>query len=140
MTGHASSTLNLGSQQDPITVQTDGQGQNGSNAVKTFVDARISITPDATNEIGAPHTFTAHLEKNLGSGWVDAAGESVTITLTNLNGANASPAGPFTATTNATGRTSVTFTSATPGLQGQRVELAEPRVAAGSDHRPDGWY
>ena len=37
--------VNLGSQQDPIIVQTDGQGQNGSDAVKTFVDARIHITP-----------------------------------------------------------------------------------------------
>ena len=34
-------------------------GQNGSDAVKTFVDARIHITPDATNRVGAPHTFTA---------------------------------------------------------------------------------
>ena len=68
MTGHASSTLNLGSAQDPITVQTNGQGQNGSDAVKTFVDARIHITPTATNRVGQPHTFTAFLEKNLGCG------------------------------------------------------------------------
>src|SRR6185369_2333650 len=115
VTGHASSTLNLGSQQDPITVQTDGQGENGSDAVKTFVDARIHITPTATNRVGQPHTFTAHLEKNLGSGWVDAAGETVTITLTNGGAAGATPSGPFTGTTNANGLFAATFTSATPG-------------------------
>src|SRR6266498_4251782 len=68
VTGHASSTLDLGAVSGPITVQTDGQGENGSNAVKTFVDARIHITPSATNRVGEPHTFTAFVEKNLGLG------------------------------------------------------------------------
>ena len=135
VTGHASSSLNLGSLQDPIHVETDGTGQNGSNAVKTFVDARIHITPTATNRVGAPHTFTAHLEKNLGSGWVDAAGETVTITLTNGGAASATPSGPFTGTTNAAGLFAATFTSNTPGtVTGHAVELAEPGLAAGSDH------
>ena len=85
VTGHASSTLNLGSQQDPITVQTDGQGQNGSDAVKTFVDARIHITPTATNRVGsAAHVHGAPVEKNLGCRLGRrCAGETVTITLTN---------------------------------------------------------
>jgi len=31
---------------------------NSGDAVKTFVDAKISIAPNATNEVGQPHTFT----------------------------------------------------------------------------------
>ena len=117
VTGHAVSSLNLGSQQDPIFIQTDGAGQNGSDAVKTFVDARIHITPDATNVVGQPHTFTAHVEKNLGNGagWVDAAGVAVQITLANAAGAAATPPGPFNALTDANGLTTATFTSNTPG-------------------------
>ena len=81
----SSTSLNLGSAQDPIVVQTNGQSGSGSDATKTFVDARIHITPDATNEVGQPHTFTAFVEKNLGlgGGWVAAAGEPVSISLTN---------------------------------------------------------
>ena len=58
VTGHASSTLTIGSPSVPFTVQTDGTGLNSADAVKTYVDARISITPNATNEVGQPHTFT----------------------------------------------------------------------------------
>ena len=102
----------------PIVVQTDGTGQNGSDAVKTFVDARIHITPTQTNRVGQPHTFTAFVEKNLGlgGGWVDAAGnEPVTITLTN-NGAIRDSGGPVHAGRRTrAGMFSVTFTSPTPG-------------------------
>src|SRR6185436_8260329 len=117
VTGHAVSSLNLGSSQDPIFIQTDGVGENGSDAVKTFVDARIHITPDATNRVGFQHTFVAHVEKNLGdgNGWVDAAGVAVQITVANSLGASANPAGPFNALTNAQGLTFATFISSTPG-------------------------
>ena len=82
-----------------------------------MVNAKIKIEPDATNEVGKPHTFTATLEKDVGDGkgFVAAAGESMTITLSNSNGAVANPAGPFNCTTNANGQCTATFTSATPG-------------------------
>ena len=37
-------------------------------ATKTWVDARIAIAPNATNEVGQPHTFTVTLEKDTGDG------------------------------------------------------------------------
>ena len=75
VTGHASSSLNLGSLQDPIVVQTDGQGQNGSDAVKTFVDARIHITPSATNRVGAERTPSRPMWRRTSApGWVAARG------------------------------------------------------------------
>src|SRR5439155_10916737 len=50
VTGHASSTVTLGNPSTTFTVETDGIGGNSGNAVKTFVDANIEITPpNATN-------------------------------------------------------------------------------------------
>ena len=116
-------------------VQTNGVGQNGSDAVKTFVDARIHITPDDTNEVGQPHTFTAFVEKNLGvgGGWVAAGGATVSITLANSNGGVADPAGPFNGTTDAAGHFSATFTSNTPG---QVTGHAESSLNLGSAQDP----
>ena len=49
----------------PITVQTDGIAPNSGDAVKTFVDANIQITPaTAANPIGTNHTLTGHVNVN----------------------------------------------------------------------------
>ena len=95
--------------------QTDGTGQNGSDAVKTFVDARIHITPTQTNRVGQPHTFTAFVEKNLGlgGGWVAAGSEPVTITLTNRTVRTATPAGRSAVIRTRVGHFSATFTRRT---------------------------
>src|SRR4029453_1705365 len=50
------------------------------------------------------------------TGFGPAANKTVIVTLANSGGATASPAGPFTLTTNASGQVTVTFTSATAGL------------------------
>ena len=91
MTGNASWTGTLGTP-TPFTVSTDGVAPNSGPAVKTFVDAKIAITPDATNRIGAPHTFTVTLSKDLGdgAGFVAFAGAHVDFTLTDSNGADRS--------------------------------------------------
>jgi hypothetical protein len=64
-----------------IVVKTDGAGGNASPAVKRWVNARLSVTPvEATNRLGDPHVFTAHLEldKGDGDGFVDGpSGESI---------------------------------------------------------------
>ena len=114
MTAHT--TLTVGGVS--LTRTTNGTGGNSGPAVKTWVNARISITPNAFNEINAPHTFTVTLEKDAGdgAGFVAAAGETVTVTLTNTNGADR-PARPGRSpgTTDAAGHFAVTFTSATGG-------------------------
>ena len=54
--------------------------QTEGDAIKTWVDARISVDPaDATNEIDDPHTYTVTLEIDDGSGFVPATVDSVTI-------------------------------------------------------------
>jgi hypothetical protein len=111
---HATTTLSVGGVS--LTRATgDAHVGDGPNAVKNWAGARISIAPNATNEIGQPHTFTVTLEKDTGSGFAAAAGETVTVTLTNSGGAVATPAGPFTGTTNASGQFQVTFTSNSTG-------------------------
>ena len=51
----------------------DANAGDGPNAIKTWVDANIQIAPlTATNEVGDPHTFTAHVNVNDGSGFANA--------------------------------------------------------------------
>ena len=50
---------------DPATGITAGPGGSGP-ATKQWVDARISIAPDKTNEVGQPHTFTATVQQDDG--------------------------------------------------------------------------
>jgi hypothetical protein len=95
----------------------DGRVGDSVDAKKTWEAAKITIAPNATNEVGQAHTFVVTLQKDTGNGagFVAAAGETVTVTLTNSSGAVASPAGPFTGTTNASGQFQVTFNSQTTG-------------------------
>ena len=79
----------------------------------TVVKANISIAPNDTNLVGFPHTFTVTVKADSGNGqgFQPAADANVTVTLTPTNGANPTPAGPFTGTTDANGQFKVTFTS-----------------------------
>src|SRR5262249_25678693 len=94
------------------------------------VDARISIAPNGTNEVGATHTFTVTVQQDDGlpagapggdavTGFGPAAGASVTTSLTNSNGATATFNGGTCApngTTNAAGQCTASITSPTAGL------------------------
>jgi len=87
VTGHASATVPILG--DNFFVETDGASPNSDDAVKTYVDARITITPSETNEVGASHTFTVDVDKDAGDGlgFVAATVGNVDITLTDSNGA-----------------------------------------------------
>src|SRR5205085_9705072 len=99
VTAHASATLAVNGSA-PFTVETDGAGLNSGNAVKTFVDANIQITPQtAINPISTDHTLTIHVKINAGqgAGFASApAGTAVTASLTNSGGASAVLVGPTT--------------------------------------------
>src|SRR5262249_26286676 len=130
VTGNASATFTLNGvtltrDTDPATRTEPRRVGKSGPATKTFEDARIRISPDATNGITEPHTFTATVEQDDRltaaqggdgvTGFAPSANRTVTVTLSNQNGASASPAGPFTLTTDANGQVSVTFTSASAG-------------------------
>src|SRR4029079_15399941 len=99
-------------------------------------DLSITITPDSTNEVGQPHTFTVTVQQDDGlaagapggdavTGFGPAAGANVTVALDGINGAipdlsapsNLAPADPTVVNgiTNASGQFNVTFASATAG-------------------------
>lgn len=115
VTAHAAATVN------GIAVETDGAAPNSGDATKLFVDARISISPDGNNPIGAPHTFDVLVEANTGSGWnaIDVSGVTVTLaatagaTLINVDDDCANGTGG--ADDAGIGQCDVTFSSSTPG-------------------------
>src|SRR5262249_41492335 len=98
ITGHATSTLTIGTPPTTFSVQTAGLLLNSGDAVKTYVNAKIAIAPDATNEVVLPYTSLVPSRKDTGTGtFVPAAGEHVDFTLTDSNGAShTSPTGTCT--------------------------------------------
>jgi uncharacterized repeat protein (TIGR01451 family) len=87
---------------------------NSGNAVATFVDANIQVTPaSAINPIGTTHTLTGHVNVNSGSGFANAPNG------TTINFSLAGPAsfvGPGSCTTaGATGSCTVVISSSTVG-------------------------
>jgi uncharacterized repeat protein (TIGR01451 family) len=118
VTGHASSTLSVAGSAN-FTVATDGVAPNSGDAVKTFVDANIQISPQsATNPLSTNHTLTGHVNVNTGSGGFQNApnGTTITFSLVNAGGATASFVGPSSCTTaGGTGSCDVVISSSTAG-------------------------
>jgi Prealbumin-like fold domain len=106
VTGHAAADVGISG--STFHVETDGTGTNSGNAVKTFVDAKIAVSPlTATNEVNSAHTITATVQQNDGlatggdgvNGFAPApAGTLVTFSLLN-NSATATFVGGNTCTT-----------------------------------------
>src|SRR5438067_2222798 len=93
----------------------DTNAGDSAKPTKTWVDARITVSGSSTNAVGAPHTFTVTVEKNLGTGggFVAAAGETVTSSLT---GAGTISAGTCTTTsTDLSGQCTIIVGSSSAG-------------------------
>lgn len=96
----------------------DGLAGDGAKVTETFVDGRVTFSPDATREIGTAHTFTLTAEQNLGNGaWVPAPSARFVVSRTNLNDASAGSAtsGCQSSGTDANGHCSITVSSPTTG-------------------------
>ncbi|HXE74729.1 MAG TPA: kelch repeat-containing protein [Candidatus Xenobia bacterium] len=113
-TANASATLNVN--RVVFNLSTDGNPPNSGPAIKTYVDARISLSPlEDTNPIGEPHVITVTVEVNPGTGFVAAPDNTlVTFSLQNSGGATASFVGGNTCLTSG-GTCTVTINSPTPG-------------------------
>src|SRR5262245_23761620 len=105
-------------------VSTNGQGANSGPATKTYVDAKIAIAPNDTNNIGFAHTFTVTVMEDAGqgAGFVAAAGETVTVS---SSGSAGSITGGTCATTN---NGNGTFSGTTNG-SGQCTVIVNSNVA-----------
>jgi hypothetical protein len=79
VTIHATTTVTVGGLS--VTRSTgDGLSGDSADAQKTYVDARINLSPlTATNNVQSPHTITATVEQNLGSGWGPAPNGTVVM-------------------------------------------------------------
>jgi len=121
-TVNASVTLSLAG--IAVTRSTSGDaGPGGSGpALKHFVDARITIGPAATNEVGDPHTFvvTVSADTGDGSGMHPFPGAPVTFSLENTNGANTTVDNDASTcddqSTDANGQCTIVFTSSSTGI------------------------
>ena len=114
MTGHATATLSVGGSA-PFTVATDGARRTAADAVKTFVDANIQITPaTATNPVGTNHVLT--ITVNAIGGTIDAGPHTATASI--VSGPGSFVGSPNTCTYTggaATASCTVTITSAVAG-------------------------
>ena len=110
-----------------ISGDSTGIGSLSNNVQGSVLEplpkASITIAPSATNGIGESHTFTVTLMKDLddGAGPIPAAGEHVTVTLTDAGGASAtlnaaaSTCDNAGANTNSSGQCTIVFSSNTAG-------------------------
>lgn len=110
----ARSTITVGGVE--FKLQTDGTGSNSEAATKTYVDAKIVLSPlTATNNIGDAHTINATVSQNNGSGWSAAPDNTlVTFSLVN-NTAGAAFVGAVNSCTTTAGACSVQINTLTPG-------------------------
>src|SRR5262249_58653596 len=96
---------------------TDGTGLNSSDAVKTYVDANIQITPpNATNRIGQVHTFFAHVNVNDGTGGFQNAPDGTQISFTIDSGPGSFTTTNPCTTSGGTGSCQITLTSSATGV------------------------
>jgi hypothetical protein len=99
VTAHASISTTFGGLISSPLVRATGDSYvlDSPDAVKTYVDANIKITPQtATNERGTSHTFTVTVLKDLGDGnglTTPAAGETVSTKIINSLGASSTMTG-----------------------------------------------
>jgi len=111
VTGHASATL-IGN----LHVETDGTADNSGDAVKTFVDANIQITPQsATNPISTNHTLTGHVNVNTGTGGCVNAPNGTTITFAIVSGPGSFVGASSCTTFGGTGSCSAVISSSATG-------------------------
>ncbi len=131
ITGHASVSLTLNGLL--VSRQTNGVSPNSGDAVKTYVDAWITIDPDDTNSIGESHTFTVTARQDDGSSSTtnfvnvpdatdinvslahSVAGGGVIVSANSCDTDAVDPATDSNGVGTVSGQCSVTFTSNTPG-------------------------
>ena len=121
---HASSTLGVGGLTLSRATADSKPGDSG-DAVKTFVDANMQITPPAANNpIGKNHTLIGHVNVNAGSGgYVNAPdGTTISFSVTNTGGASAVFVGASSCqTSGGSGSCSVVIVSSTAGTTTTRA-------------------
>jgi uncharacterized repeat protein (TIGR01451 family) len=132
----ASTTVEIGGL--PLNRATgDAHAGDSGDAVKTFVDANVQISPpSAINPVGKNHTFTGHVNVNTGTGGFVNAPNGTTISFV-LTGAG-SFVGPSSCTTaGGTGSCTVVIVSSAPGSSSVKAKT-DVLVGGLTLHRESG--
>ena len=127
LTVNASVTLTVGGVS--LTRSTgDAKAGDSANAVKTYVDSYITISPaSATNNVTVTHTFTVQVLTNDGSGagYVGSNGQTVTFTLLPGSVGSFTGSAPHTCTTqtiaSVPGQCTITTVSTVAGTDTMRA-------------------
>lgn len=99
-----------------FSLSTNGTGENSGSATKTYVDAKITLSPlTSTNPVGSAHTVNVNVQKDPGTGPVAADNVLVTFSLVNNTPGATFVGGVNTCTTNSSGACSIQINSASPG-------------------------
>jgi hypothetical protein len=118
VTGHASATVTIGTTSFPV--ETNGQNGSSGDAVKTFVDANITIAQTAVNEVNNAHVFTITVTPFAAGATVGTADISATLapsvvapqtSSTTCTTGMAASGGTFTCTLTVNSPTAATFTA-----------------------------
>jgi hypothetical protein len=132
---HASATVNVTGVD--IDVDTDGYGAFVVDNEKTWVDARISVAPNATNPVGMAHNFTVTVEMNDGGGWGPVVGVNVTASLAGGSVGSIISSPPYT--TDGSGQVTVTVNSSVPGTAYLDASASVPVDGEFIDVATDGY-
>jgi len=89
-------------------VSTGSGGENSADAAKTYIKAKIELTPtpedDAINKVGQQHTIVATVSvTENGSTWTPVPGASVTLAIAS-DGTGSASLNPLSGTTNGSGQ------------------------------------
>ena len=110
------SDIDAGKVTNTASALVGGTGSSGGSVTVPFVklDANIQIGPSATNPVGVAHTFTAHVNVNNGTGFVNAP-DGTAISFTIVSGPGAFTSATPCATSGGTGSCSITLVSNVTG-------------------------
>ncbi len=113
----ATSTVTVSSQSITRTTGTTANTNAGGsgNATKTYVDLRITLSPlTDINKVGDPHTFTAIVQQNTGSGWASVP-NGTTVSFSLLNNTAGATFTTGTSCTTTSGQCTITINGANAG-------------------------
>lgn len=96
-----------------VNVETDGSGDNSTDADKNYVDASIALSPqEATNDVNEEHEITATVTQNDGDGSDPAVGVTVVFSIAS---GTAEFVGDDNCVTGGAGTCSILIVDNTPG-------------------------
>lgn len=129
ITAHATASVVI--QGQTFNVSTNGTGGNSGDAVKRYVDANVSISPNGVNEVGNQHTFTIS---------TTALPSGTTPSLTSITPSVTAPAGFVLGTDYTTSNTCASPTGSGAGPRTCTVTVNSSKAGTFTAHAVAVWH